>query len=400
MTVDAISHPPPRASAQKEAPPQGRGAQGKTHNGHRSESIQKNQASMTADPFGEAPPSPKFKLLTDDDLEAMPPVPWLVRGVLPATGIAAIFGPSGSGKSFLTLDLLASIAEGGDWFGCRVKDAPVLYVGLEGEAGIAQRVKARRIKRGPCRGLRYMLTPMDIRSPMDRAALVEAVKAAGWADGVLCIDTLNRAAPGMDENSSQDMGEVIGAAKAIQAELGGLVLLVHHTGKDSNKGLRGHSSLIAALDCAIAVSREADRRAWKVFKAKDGADGKTHPFTLRVVELGMDEDGEPVTSCVVQPEEAPSESVRRALPPKAGNQRVIWDALGELFRSAGTHAPQDAPSVIPRGRPCLRLDEAITSVRDRLVCDPKRQTERTQSAITGLITRGNLAHREGWIWCV
>ncbi|OJZ17949.1 MAG: hypothetical protein BGP21_06455 [Thiobacillus sp. 65-29] len=355
---------------------------------------------MTADPFGEMAPSPKFKLLTDDDLEAMPPVPWLVRGVLPATGIAAIFGPSGSGKSFLTLDLLAAVAGGDEWFGCRVKDAPVLYVGLEGEAGIAQRVKARRIKHGPCRGLRYMLTPMDIRSPMDRAALIEAVRAAGWADGVLCIDTLNRAAPGMDENSSQDMGEVIGAAKAIQAELGGLVLLVHHTGKDSNKGLRGHSSLIAALDCAIEVSREEDRRSWRVFKSKDGADGKAHPFTLRVVDLGIDEDGEPVTSCVVQAEQGPSESVRRALPPKSGNQRVVWDALGELFKSAGTLAPQDAPKGVPNGRPCLRLEDAIKAVRGRLVCDPKRQTERTQSAITGLISRGNLAHREGWIWCV
>jgi len=344
--------------------------------------------------------TPRFKLLTADDLEALPSVPWLVRGVLPATGIAAIFGPSGCGKSFLTLDMLAAIAGGDEWFGCRVKDAPVLYIGLEGESGIAQRVKARRIKRGPCHGLRYLLTPLDIRNKYDQAALIEVVKAAGFSGGVLCIDTLNRAAPGMDENSSQDMGEVIGAAKALQAELGGLILLVHHTGKDSNKGLRGHSSLIAALDCAIEVSREDDKRSWKVFKAKDGADGKTHPFTLRVIDLGKDEDGEPVTSCVVQTEEAPSESVRRALPPKAGNQRVIWDALGELFRTAGTLAPQDAPSGLPHGRPCLRLEDAIKAVRDRLVCDPKRQTERTQSAITGLITRGNLAHREGWIWCV
>lgn len=397
MTVEAIAHSPPMADAQKETPHEGRGAQGTTVKAHRS--TQHGQGCMTDDPFGEVVPSPKFKLLTDDDLETMPPVPWLVRGVLPATGIAAIFGPSASGKSFLTLDLLASVADGCEWFGCRVKNAPVLYVGLEGEAGIAQRVKARRIKHGPCRGLRYMLTPMDMRSPMDRAALVEAVKAAGWADGVLCIDTLNRAAPGMDENSSQDMGEVIGAAKAIQAELGGLVLLVHHTGKDSNKGLRGHSSLIAALDCAIEVSREEDLRTWRVFKSKDGADGKGQRFKLQVVELGEhDEDGELITSCVVMPEEEPGETVRRVKTPAGGNQRMVWDALGEMLRVAGV--PQDAPSELPPGRPCIRLDEAIEKARSRLVeADPKRQKERTKQAITGLINRGLLVHREGWIWC-
>ena len=212
----------------------------------------------------------RFKLLTDDELGALPAIQWLVRGVLPSSGIGAIFGPSGSGKSFLTLDLLACIACGSEWFDNRVKAAPVLYIGLEGEAGIAQRVNARRSTHGPASRVRYLLTPLDIRTRSDRTALVDAIKSAGWDGGVLCIDTLNRAAPGLDENDSQHMGEVIGGAKALQAALGGLVLLVHHTGKDSTKGLRGHSSLLAALDCAIEVSRDDDRRAWRVFKSKDG----------------------------------------------------------------------------------------------------------------------------------
>lgn len=341
----------------------------------------------------------RFRLLTDSDLEAMPPIQWLVRGALPSLGIGAIFGPSGSGKSFLTLDLLAAIACGSKWFGHRVKAAPVLYIGLEGEAGIAQRVKARRSEHGPSSLVRYLLTPFDIRTRSDRSALVEAVKAADWAGGVLCIDTLNRAAPGIDENDSKHMGEVIGAAKVLQAELGGLVLLVHHTGKDTAKGLRGHSSLLAALDCAIEVSREDDRRAWRVFKSKDGSDGQQHPFSLQVVELGKDDDGEPLTSCVVHPDEAIGAAVRRALPPKGGNQRVIWEALKELFRTEGTSAQLDAPEDIPFGQPCLRLEVAIEKTRTRLVCESKRQTERTQTAITGLIIRGLLVHREGWIWC-
>ena len=63
-----------------------------------------------------------------EGLAALPPLDWRVRGVLPAVGVAALFGPSASGKSFLGFDLAANIAEGSDWFGRRVKAAPVVYL--------------------------------------------------------------------------------------------------------------------------------------------------------------------------------------------------------------------------------------------------------------------------------
>ena len=241
---------------------------------------------------------------------------------------------------------------------------------------------------------RFLLQSLDIRLPADRADLVQAARAAGFAGGVLAIDTLNRAAPGMDENDSKSMGEAIGALKAIQAALGGLVLLVHHTGKDAAKGLRGHSSLHAALDAAVEVARDGDRREWKMNKAKDGEDGEAHPFRLDVVEVGTDEDGEPVTSCVVVPEENAGDAVRRVLPPKSGNQRVIWDALDSVLKASSSYGQGGAAPT----RPCVRLEYAIERTRTRLVCDPKRQTERTQAAITGLINRGLIVHQDGWLW--
>ncbi len=337
----------------------------------------------------------RFKLLTPADLAMLPTVQWRIKSVLPADGIAAEYGPSGSGKSFLVIDKLAAVAGGMEWFGCRVTQCPVLYVALEGESGIAQRVKAWQTKNGRLPdAFRFMLQSLDIRLPADRADLVQAVKAAGYQGGVLAIDTLNRAAPGMDENDSKSMGEVITAAKAIQAELGGLVLLVHHTGKDATKGLRGHSSLHAALDAAIEVSRDGDRREWKMAKSKDGEDGEAHPFRLEVVEVGTDEDGEAVTSCCIAPEENMGEGFRRVLPPKSGNQKIIWDALGPLLKSSSNYGMGGAAP----GRPCVTLEDAVDKTRSRLVCDPKRQTERTQSAISGLVARGLLEFKEGWLW--
>ncbi len=337
----------------------------------------------------------RFRLLTPAQLGELPPIRWRVRGVLPADGIAALFGPSGSGKSFLALDMLACVAAGRPWFGCRVNAAPVLYCALEGEAGISQRIKAHQVKHGPLPdGFRFLLQSLDIRNAADRDDLVQAARAAGFANGVLAIDTLNRAAPGMDENDSKSMGEAIGAAKAIQAELGGLVLLVHHTGKDTTKGLRGHSSLHAALDSAVEVIRDGDRREWRTAKSKDGDDEQAHPFRLEVVTLGTDDDGEEITSCVCAPENDQSEAFRRVLPPKSGNQRIIWDALQDVLKKSPHYGKGGAAPT----RPCVALEDAIEQTKSRLVCDLKRQTERTQAAISGLVARGLLDFKEGWLW--
>lgn len=339
-------------------------------------------------------PPQRFRLLTAPELATLPPHRWRIRGVLPQAGLGAVFGPSGSGKSFLVIDMLAAVATGRAWFGCRVKRASVLYIALEGEAGITQRVQAYQIRHGDLPpGFRFLLSPLDMRKADDRAELVKAARAAGLADGVLVLDTLNRAAPGIDENDSQDMGEAIAATKALQAELGGLVLLVHHTGKDAAKGLRGHSSLHAALDCAVEVRRDGDRREWSIAKAKDGDDGEAHPFRLDVVEVGEDDDGQPVTSCIVVAETA-AHVVTRPKKPKGPNQQIVWDTLGDLLKASQHFGMAGAPPT----RPCLELEAAIEAIAPRLTCEARRKVSRTREAFTGLLANKSIEHREGWVW--
>lgn len=345
-----------------------------------------------------APPM-RYRLLTGIDLAALPPMRWLIKGVLPAEGLAAVYGPSGSGKSFLVLDALQSLAAGNNWFGNPVKPCPVVYCALEGEGGIANRANAYRTRHGAIAdNIHYLLQPFSLLTGNDVQDLARAINAGNAAGGVVVLDTLNRAAPGADENDSKSMGQIIAGAKQLQTLVGGIVLLVHHTGKDASKGLRGHSSLHAALDAAIEVRRDGERHEWLVAKSKDGGDGAAHPFALDVVELGTDEDGEPITSCVVRPAAEIGDTIRRVLPPKSGNQRIVWDALGEIFREAGDARPEGAPIALPHNRPCIRLENAIERTRTRLVCEPKRQTERTQAAISGLVARGLLCHEEGFLW--
>ena len=335
-------------------------------------------------------PEPRYKLLSAADLRDLPPLAWRVRGVLPAVGLAALYGPSASGKSFLAFDMAAAIAEGQRWFDCRVEAAPVVYAALEGEAGFKLRAQAWETSRGRALpdGLRMMLQPFKLTDGQDVLDLAAVVPAGA----VVVLDTLNRAAPTADENSSRDMGEILEAAKTLQTLTGGLVVLVHHTGKNAAAGLRGHSSLFAAMDAAIEVSREGDRREWKVAKSKDGIDGESCPFKLAVEVLGTEPTGEAITSCVVVRDTA-VEDVRAVKLPQGGNQRVILDALRPMFKDGTTGKPGAPPL-----RPCIELEAAVSAGAAKLTCQTDRRATRTREAITGLVARGVVGCNEGWLW--
>lgn len=338
---------------------------------------------------------PRFKLLNSDDLHARPPQTWCVRGVFPAEGLGALCGPSGSGKSFLGLDMAAAIALGRSWFGCRVKATPVVYVALEGEAGFRQRVAAWEAHTGRKlpKNLHIVLQPFKLTNPQDVQDLASVVPHGA----VIFVDTLNRAAPTSDENASKDMGEILEATKLLQVLTGGLVVLVHHTGKDESRGLRGHSSLLAAMDAVVEVTRKgkSDRREWKVAKSKDGSDGDSHAFTLQVKTLEIDEYGDPITSCVVVPDTTGEKTVGGVRQPRAqgGNQKLVLEALRPTFKGGVTGKPGAPPQ-----SPCIELEIAVTKAAGHLTCESHRRASRAREAITGLVAKGVLGCSEGWIW--
>lgn len=340
-----------------------------------------------------------FKLLSVADVRALRRPPDLVHGVMPAQGCGALYGPSGSGKSFLVIDLMAAVAGAQEWFGHKVRNGRVVYVMLEGTAGLGKRVKAWEVANDcsyPDR-VSFLIEPFNLLDRDDVLGLASAVQASGGADLVV-IDTLNRATPGTDENGPEDSGRILAAMQAIQEMTGGFILVCHHTGKDASKGMRGHSSLFAGMDAVVATSRTGDARDWTNEKEKDDRDGQTHPFRLKVIEVGEDDDGDPVTSCVVEQPGAddPVSTIPRPRPPKGGNQRIVYDALGLLFRESNAFGKAGAPPI----RPCIELEAAVLSVRERLTVDPKRKTERARQALAGLVASGVLGSNEGWLWLI
>jgi hypothetical protein len=266
----------------------------------------------------------------------------------------------------------------------------VVYVVLEGEAGFKNRAHAWEVHNGRSLPSRFhiVLQPFRLTTNLDVRDLAAVVPPGA----VVFIDTLNRAAPNTDENSSRDMGEILEAAKRLQSLTGGLVVPIHHSGKDISKGLRGHSSLLAAMDAAIEVTRDDDHREWKVAKSKDGEDGKVHPFRLAIETLGLDVYGEPITSCTVRPDTS-AQDIKRAKVPQGGNQKLVYEAIRGLFKDGRVGKPGAPPL-----RPCIELEAAISAGAAALACETSRRVTRTRAAITGLIAHGVLGLNEGWLW--
>lgn len=272
-----------------------------------------------------------------EDIEAALGGAYLIKGLLDEGAMSVIYGPSNSGKTFFALDLVYHIAGGIEWRGRRVTQGSVLYLAAEGGRGVLNRIVALKmehnakslplaVKRA---GLDLLRAEADLQTIYRLSRAVQ--EAARDMPHIIVIDTLSRVMAGGDENSAADMTALIRNIDAIRAATGAHIMLVHHTGKDAARGARGHSSLRAATDTEIEVQNEEGERAAQVQKQREHEGNETFAFSLKAVTLGTDQDGDEVTSCIV--EVADSEEFvesRKARRGVGGNQRIVMDAFDQL----------------------------------------------------------------------
>ena len=226
---------------------------------------------------------------------------WLIKNVLPKAELAFVYGEPASGKTFLALDMAMHIARGCAWNAHKTKQSQVLYIAAEDANGVRKRVQAYQQYHGAevdYSGLRFIADAPQLLQEKDRKELWAQIKSCGALD-VIILDTLAASTPGIDENSSKEFGPLLHYCKQISKRTGALILFVHHTGKDPLKGMRGSSVLLGASDCLILVERFGDDRVATIAKLKNGVDKAEYGFKLNVVELGVDSDGDTISSCVV-----------------------------------------------------------------------------------------------------
>ncbi|MDT3489021.1 AAA family ATPase [Stenotrophomonas maltophilia group sp. msm4] len=103
---------------------------------------------------------------------------------------------------------------------------------------------------------------------------------------LIVIDTLNQTAAGADENSAKDMGRYIASMKLLRNATGAAVVVVHHSGKDLGKGMRGSSALLGAMDTTVEVERASDGRSIKVAVKKQKDAERESPMRFNLEKVG------------------------------------------------------------------------------------------------------------------
>jgi len=295
-----------------------------------------------------------------EDFDTLEPgaLTWRVKGLWPAVGVCFVGGPSMSGKSFWTLDACGRICRGLPVLGRKSKRAGVAYIAAEGELGVRNRIAALRQAIGKLGGrFKYLGQRPSLTDPEDVADLSAALGDAraelaerGDALGLVVVDTLSASVPGADENSAADMSPVLAALQDMAVQLQTLILVVAHTGKDETRGLRGWSGQLGNADGVIMLTEPSESegdtiRSGNVLKVKDGPSGDRFGFALAVVELGRDEDGDAITSCIIEDREAPEGS-------KAGRRPTVKQANAALVAAAFNRVFDDrAVSIAASGAP-------------------------------------------------
>lgn len=273
----------------------------------------------------------------DVHLNASPP--YLVRNLIPREGLIVVWGPPKCGKSFWAFDLAMHVALGWPYRGRRTQRGTVVYIAAEGERGLAARAEAfrRRFLADDADPDFYLLTSR-LSLVADAGELILDIAAAigGTNCAAIIIDTLNRTIAG-SENKDEDMSAFVAAADKLREAFTAAVIIIHHCGVNGERP-RGHTSLTGACDAQLAVTRDsADHIVVEVEHLKDGPQGDAITSRLVPFDVGTDDDGEAISSCIVEAaDDEPAVAKHKRLSDAAA---IALDTLRKAIAEAGQDPP-------------------------------------------------------------
>jgi hypothetical protein len=254
-------------------------------------------------PEQQAAPRRSLKVHTVQEIIDMEPPGWLIEDVLPERAVIELYGKENVGKTFLTVDWMASVATGLPWLGRTVRQGRVLYVVGEGAPGLGPRFRAWKQDRAFTSDMPVgtITAPVHLLNHPHEAALLNAIGTLEPQPRLIVIDTLARAMTGFEENSAKDMGLFVSVLEHLRDTFSATVLVLHHPGKRGDSP-RGSGALDGAADTVLELkSNSKDGRIiLSCQKQKDSEKFDPLHLSLRSLDLGVHpRSGKPLSSCVV-----------------------------------------------------------------------------------------------------
>ena len=342
---------------------------------------------------GDNTDTPRFQVIPAGQFARRPAPRWIIKGVIPEADLGILYGASGDGKTFVMIDLAMAIARGVPWRGNKTRQGRVVYIAAEGGGGFRNRLLAYAQQHNVDLDdipLGVIHATPSFLEKGDTKALIEAIKAGGPV-ALIVTDTYAQVTPGANENSAEDMGKALRNARTITNETGGMMMLIHHAGKDATKGARGWSGNHAAADAVLEVTRNGHQRALRTAKQKDGDDEAAWGFTLEKIQIGVDEDGEPIDSCVVlEAEVAPKADSKTHKAPVFGPwETAILDVFAELSVGGPVWRPKLLDLVADRfDKPehvKVRKATALRALKNLCKAGPKKRLDMVEEMVVEAI---------------
>lgn len=267
-------------------------------------------ASATAIEVG-ASAADLYKLYTLEELENLPPPKWLIDGVMIENGLCLFWAGSDNYKTFVAIDMAMAVGTNTDWHGHSVSGGPVVYIAAEDLNGVAKRMIGYRETSGrdkPKANIVLLNDSFTVASP-DADKLILSIKALPTAPRLIVIDTLARTFGAGNEDKTSDMGAFVDACDKIRRATGATVMVVHHTGRNTEQE-RGNVSLRGACDTIFTVQRVGSAGKIKLINTPPkGKQKNAEPFKdilLRMQQVHFDHHGTEQSTLIVMTDDTPA----------------------------------------------------------------------------------------------
>ena len=204
----------------------------------------------------------------------VPPIEWMVEGILPRASATLLAGEPGSYKMWLALALLRGVATGRNFLGRKCVQANVLYLDRENPL-VVMRERLRVLGIEESAEANCRIWGGWFRSAPPGIGDIRLLEIAHARRPLMVFDSLIRFHAAADENSATEMAVVMADLRAL-ANAGATVVVLHHKQNPKGRPIAGRATLpeewtrrwpcrkIGKLACCVLnVSRAASLRNFR-----------------------------------------------------------------------------------------------------------------------------------------